>query len=98
MEVYRERHGTTFVWDARKARANAVKHGGVTFEQAITAFFDPFLRVVDASRGEESREAVIGFDAYARMLFVVHMEVDDGVIRIISARRATREEREHYDS
>jgi len=98
MEVHHELHGTTFVWDARKARANSVKHGGITLEQAITAFFDPFLRVVDATREQESRQAVIGFDAHARLLFVVHMEVDDEVIRIISARRATREEREHYDS
>lgn len=44
MDVYHELHGTTFVWDATKGRANAVKHGGVTFEQAIMAFFDPFLR------------------------------------------------------
>jgi uncharacterized DUF497 family protein len=53
---------------------------------------------VDASRANEERQAVIGFDAYARILFVVHMEVGDEAIRIISARRATREEREHYDS
>jgi len=98
MDVYHELHGTTFVWDARKARVNEAKHDGVTFEQAITAFFDPLLRVVDASRENEERQAVIGFDACARMIFVVHMEVDDEVIRIISARRATSEEREHYDS
>jgi uncharacterized protein len=98
MDVYHQLHGTTFVWDARKASANAVKHDGIAFEHAITVFFDPFLRVVDASRESESRQAVIGFDAYARMLFVVHVEVADECIRIISARRATRQERDYYDS
>jgi hypothetical protein len=38
MDVYHELHGTTFVWDARKARANELKHDGVTFERAITTF------------------------------------------------------------
>jgi len=43
----RFRHlGITFVWDEEKARKNARKHGGVTFERAVEAFFDPFLKVV----------------------------------------------------
>ena len=49
-------HGITFIWDADKAVANRRKHG-IPFEQAAEAFFDPFLKVVDASRHEEARDA-----------------------------------------
>jgi uncharacterized DUF497 family protein len=50
---------------------------------------DPLLVVTDASRNDESRDAVIGLDASGRLLFVVHIEMDGDAIRIISARRAT---------
>jgi uncharacterized DUF497 family protein len=73
-------------------------HDGIDFTRAATVFFDPFLRVVDATRNDEAREAVIGFDSQAGMLFVVHAIVAGEAIRIISARRATRTERETYDS
>ena len=53
---------------------------------------------MDASRNEEVRDAVIGFDALGRMLFVVHMEVEAESIRLISARNATAQERNDYDS
>ena len=46
----------------------------------------------------ETREAIIGFVATQRLLFVVHIEVADDVIRIISARRATNEEKREYES
>jgi hypothetical protein len=74
------------------------KHDDVTFQQAAEAFFDPFLIVVDASRNDEAREAVIGMDRRWNLLYVVHIERDDDVIRIISARKATRKEREDYES
>ena len=61
-------------------------------------FFDPFFRLVDATRNEEARDAVIGFDTLGRMLFVVHVEVEDDYIRLISARKATPQERKEYDS
>ena len=51
-----------------------------------------------ARRNEEARNAVIGRDARGRVLFVVHIEIDNKFIRIISARRATREELKHHDS
>ncbi len=60
-------------------------------------FFDPFFQLVDASRKDEVREAVIGYDALSRLLFVVHVELDGEAIRIISARKANQEERKHYD-
>jgi uncharacterized protein len=36
-------NGITFAWDEEKARINPINHDGITFEQAATAFFDPFL-------------------------------------------------------
>ena len=90
--------GVKFVWDEDKARTNPRHHDGITFEQAAEAFFDPFLKVVDASRNDEPRDAIIGMDARWNLLFVVHIEVVEGAIRLISARRATRRERTEYEA
>ena len=75
------------MWDAAKASKNLRKHG-VSFEEAATVFFDPLFVLIDASRREESRTAAIGFDGVGRLLFVVHIEIEEICIRIISARRA----------
>jgi len=48
-------HGITFVWDSNKASTNLRKHR-IPFEQAAEAFFDPFLKLVDASQHEEAWE------------------------------------------
>ena len=53
--------------------------------------------VVDASRNEEARDAVIGIDTRWNLLYVVHIEWEENVIRIISARKATRQERIAYE-
>lgn len=98
MDANFELNGIRFAWDEAKARRNPVQHDGVTFEQAAEAFFDPFLRVVDASRNAENRNAVIGMDKRWNLLFVVHMEFEETFIRIISARKATREERRIYEN
>ena len=97
-EVRFELNGTHFEWDSEKERANIRAHDGIDFARAATVFFDPFLRVVDATRNDEVRDAVIGFDSQAGMLVVVHALVSGEAIRIISARKATRIERETYDS
>ena len=52
---------------------------------------------VDASRNEEARDAVIGLDSRWNLLYVVHIEREENVIRIISARKATRQERAEYE-
>ena len=52
--------------------------------------------MVQASRNDEAREAAIGFDAMGRLLYVVHVEIEDAAIRIISARRADPLEENHY--
>src|SRR5262245_19167994 len=98
MDIRFELNGTSFVWDDAKAKANALKHDGITFERAAEVFFDPFFRIVDANRKDEARDAVIGSDTLGRMLFVVHVVFEDDHIRIISARPATKPEREDHDS
>ncbi len=81
-----------------KARNNPGKHDGITFQQAAEVFFDPFLIVVDASRNNEARDAVIGLDTRWNLLYVVHIEHEENIIRIISARKATRQERAEYEN
>lgn len=97
MDTYYALHGVSFVWNAAKAASNPIRHDGITFEQAATAFFDPFFRLVDASRNHETREAIIGYDATNHLLFVVHIESNGDAIRLISARLATPEERRLYE-
>ncbi len=92
-------NGIAFVWDQDKATKNTAKHDGVSFEQATQTFFDPFLRIMDASRHNETREAVIGMDKQWHLLFVVHLLIEENdIVRIISARKATRTEREFYEN
>ncbi len=96
MDEIFERNGISFVWDRTKAGKNVEKHG-VTFLQATSAFFDPFLRVVDASPEEEVRDAIIGMDENWDLLFVVHIIVEDDRVRVVSARKARRSERRDYE-
>ena len=56
----------------------------------------PLLLVVDASRNAEARDAAIGFDESGRLLTVVHVQIDDERVRIISARPATAREEADY--
>jgi hypothetical protein len=98
MDVYFLVNGITFIWNDAKARINPLNHDGVTFQQATEAFFDPFLVVVNASRNDEQREAVIGLDSRWNLLYVVYIERENDMIRIISARKATRQERQDYEN
>lgn len=90
-----------FIWDQAKSQRNLAKHK-ISFETATLAFEDPFVasqldRVVD---GEE-RWQTMGLVGGILVLMVAHtvheLEENDEVIRIISARRATRHERKQYD-
>jgi uncharacterized protein len=98
MNVYFVLNGITFSWDEEKAQINPFNHDGITFQQAAEAFFDPFFILVDASRNDEARDAVIGLDARWNLLYVVHIEQDAESIRIISARKATSKERAEYEN
>lgn len=86
-----------FVWNIQKADLNKLKHG-IDFEQACLVFFDPLAVFEDASTYAEHRQAAIGHSADSELLFVVHLAREDDVIRIISARRATRKEIGLYEN
>ena len=89
-----ELQGLQFEWDEEKYTDNLRKHG-VKFEEAAEVFFDQLGIFGDASVEEERREYVIGFSYSANVLFVVYVE--RGVrMRIISARRASSNERNDY--
>ena len=88
----------TFSWDDRKARENLRKHG-VSFEEATTAFADERARVKhDPEHShKEDRFILLGFSAKLRMLVVAHAyRQAETEIRVISARKATRNERKQY--
>ncbi len=87
-----------FEWDERKNRANRRKHG-VSFEEARSAFLDESARVISDPEHseEEDRFVLLGVSASLRILVVCHCyREDDSVIRIISARKADREEQRQY--
>ena len=87
-----------FDWDQVKANANLKKHG-VTFEDARSVFFDEFaVQFFDEDHSsEEERFLLLGLSSDAKLLLVCHCEREQGnVVRIISARRATKREAAHY--
>lgn len=97
MDIEYTYNGINFIWNEDKAKKNKSKHG-ISFEQAVNSFFDPFLKVVDANRNNEQRDAVIGMDEQWNLLFTVHIQIEEDEIRIISARKAVKKERKYYES
>lgn len=89
-------NGVTFEWDAEKAARNRIQHG-IPFELACEVFFDPFARWLDATDSDETRDAAVGRTVSQSLLYVVHVVRHEEVIRIISARHATSEERRTYE-
>lgn len=90
--------GIRFEWDENKATTNLVKHG-VSFDEATTVFYDENAILFDDPdhSTEEDRFILLGMSFAANMLIVCHCtREDDTVIRIISARKATRAESEQY--
>jgi uncharacterized DUF497 family protein len=88
-----------FEWDARKAVANERRHG-VSFEEAKSVFYDEHAMLIDDPdhSADEPRFILLGFSARLRILVVVHAyRANDEVIRLISARKATRSERSRYE-
>jgi len=86
-----------FEWDRRKAASNLSKHG-MSFEEALTVFSDTLARIFDDEEHsiEEQREIIIGHSAKERLLVVCFTARGESV-RIFSARRATRKERNKYE-
>jgi uncharacterized DUF497 family protein len=89
--------GYIFEWDPTKAAANVHKHG-VTFEEASTVFGDPLnLLMADPDHSyDEERFVLLGMSNRRKLLVVAFAERPPRT-RLISARRATRHERRHYE-
>jgi hypothetical protein len=96
MDICFLHHGQPFVWDSEKASTNVRKHG-IAFEAACEVFFDPFVRIEDASIAKEERSAAIGLTEDWSLLYMVHILSEGETIRIISARPATAKERRFYE-
>ncbi len=87
-----------FDWDKSKASLNKKKHG-VSFEEAVTIFYDEnALEFFDPDHSEnEDRFIMLGMSFKARILIVCHCVRREGsLIRIISARKATKHEAKNY--
>jgi len=88
-----------FEWDDSKNAQNRRKHG-VSFEEAQTVFFDEHaLLMADPDHsGHEERFVLLGLNSPLRTLVVCHCYRRQGdVVRLISARRADRQERDQYE-
>jgi len=86
-----------FEWNPEKAASNLKKHE-VSFEEAATVFDDPvFITLLDEAHSlTEERYLTIGLSATNRLLLIAHTE-RKGQIRMISARKATKNERQFYE-
>ncbi len=86
-----------FEWDEAKRISNLAKHD-IDFADAVGVFFDDLaLTITDSGMYCEHRFVTLGIDHKSKMLVVVNMQRDNDVIRIISARKATKRERKTYE-
>ncbi len=91
-------NGLHFEWDPEKAQVNLDKHD-VTFEEAVTVFYDEAaIEFYDDKHSEwEDRFLLLGLSSKMKLLLVCHCcRTEESVVRIISARKATRDEAKHY--
>ena len=84
-----------FTWDPRKATTNARKHR-VSFAEAVTVFANSLAHVV-VDEAFPERSLIIGESGAGRVLVTVFVEDEEGNVRIISSRLATRGERRKYE-
>jgi uncharacterized protein len=90
-----------FEWDSTKAKENFGKHG-ISFDHAAEVFLDPFMLSIydEGHSATEDRWITMGKDRHETVLVVAHtfreIDADNCGIRLISARRATRQEEAHY--
>jgi len=95
----KEYEGILFDWDETKEIANKKKHG-ISFNEAMTAFVDVHAQIYDDEEhsDDEERFILIGNSEKTRLLMVCHCYRDsDTITRIISARIATKHERQKYE-
>lgn len=89
--------GIEFEWDPEKARLNTQKHH-IPFQIACEIFFDPFVIALDDRLVDgELRSTAVGMTVKWQILYVAYVWRGD-VIRLISARVATKHERSNYES
>ena len=82
-------------WDPQKAASNKRKHG-ISFQEAVTCFADPFGLLLE-DKVHRERLVLIAVSERSRVLHTVFAELHGQVIRIISARKATAHERRRYE-
>ena len=87
---------TVVCWNNTKAESNFKKHG-VTFEEAATVFYAGRTLELEDLRHNEQRFIIIGFSVTKRILTVVYAYKFEDEVRIISARRATKNEVKKYE-
>ena len=87
-----------FQWDPSKSASNISKHV-VSFDEAMTVFKDPLALIFDDTIHSENefREIIIGMSALRRTFLVCFVERQEDVVRIISARPATKQEIKDYE-
>ena len=88
-----------FSWDEIKNQANIKKHG-ISFDEAKTVFFDEHARLISDEKhsDKEERFIILGLSQNLRLLIVVHTHNESTeLIRIISARKATKTESKYYE-
>jgi uncharacterized protein len=85
-----------YTWDPGKAATNLQKHG-VSFADAVSVFSDEFALTAADDFATEERFVTLGIDAFGRLLVVIYTWRGEDIIRIISARKATRPERTQYE-
>ena len=87
----------TFEWDESKNKANRTKHG-IWFEEAQFVFDDPLGRLFHDDSSTDERYILIGSSGHSKLLVVVHCyRASESIVRIISARKATKQERQFYE-
>ncbi|PHS17530.1 MAG: hypothetical protein COA86_09575 [Kangiella sp.] len=83
-------------YDSRKAESNLSKHG-ISFEEATTVLYDSAgLAQEDVDSTDEYRWVLVGLSSKANLLTVIYTIKDERIIRLISARKATRKEARYY--
>ena len=90
-----------FIWDPGKASSNLKKHG-IAFELASSVLSDPFhLSILERKTKTEQRWVTVGRSADLSTLVVIHLYLEESaeneIVRIISARRATKKEKRQYE-
>jgi uncharacterized DUF497 family protein len=85
-----------YEWDNNKAASNLRKHS-IDFADAVSVFADDAAITIVDEHPDEERFVTTGIDAFGRILVVVYYTLRGDRIRLISARKATRKERQQYE-